>query len=170
MMSTVRASGGRSASSTRPASTICARVLARFSRPISALRAKSILAITTPLEQSFSIDYMVGSTEKFKSKSEASMRLASIPFLCSCIACVYLAGCKGDNTMPAAVRPARVVVVTPHQLGVVAEGAGRIKSRYVSPVGFEVDGRLVSRDVDVGVVVTKGQEAREAQAVDYRNK
>ena len=98
------------------------------------------------------------------------MRLASVPFLCSCIACVYLAGCKGETTPPAAVRPARVVVVTPHQLGVVAEGAGRIQSRYVSPVGFEVDGRLVSRDVDVGVAVTKGQKLAALDAVDYQNK
>ena len=81
------------------------------------------------------------------------MRLASVPFLCSCIACVFLAGCKDENTTSAAVRPARVVVVTPHELGVVAEGAGLVQSRYNSPVGFEVGGRLVSRDVDVGAVV-----------------
>ena len=98
------------------------------------------------------------------------MRLASIPFLCSCIACVYLAGCKGENTMPAAVRPARVVVVTPHQLGVMAEGAGLIKSRYESSVGFEVGGRLVSRYVDVGAVVTKGQKLAKLSDIDYRNR
>jgi hypothetical protein len=40
------------------------------------------------------------------------MRLASVPFLCTCIACVYLAGCRDENTTPAAVRAARVVVVT----------------------------------------------------------
>ena len=91
------------------------------------------------------------------------MRLASVPFLCTCIACVYLAGCKDENTTPAAVRPARVVVVTPHQLGVVAEGAGLIQSRYDSPVGFEVGGRLVARYVDVGAVVTKGQKLAQAQ-------
>jgi RND family efflux transporter MFP subunit len=98
------------------------------------------------------------------------MRLASIPFLCSCIACVYLAGCKDENTTPAAVRPARVVVVTPHELGVVAEGSGLIQSRYNSPVGFEVGGRLVSRDVDVGAVVTKGQKLAKLSDIDYQNK
>jgi hypothetical protein len=51
------------------------------------------------------------------------MRPASVPFLCTCIACVCLAGCKDENTTPAAMRPARVVVVAPRQLGVVAEGA-----------------------------------------------
>ena len=64
------------------------------------------------------------------------MRLASVPFLCSCIACVYLAGCKDENTAPAAVRPARVVVVTPHQLGVVAEGAGLIQVALRQPGGI----------------------------------
>jgi hypothetical protein len=76
------------------------------------------------------------------------MRLALIPF--TCIACVYLAGCKDENTSSAAVRPARIVVVTPHRLGVVAEGAGLIQARYDSPVGFEVGGRLVARYVDIG--------------------
>jgi RND family efflux transporter MFP subunit len=98
------------------------------------------------------------------------MRLTSIPFLCTCIACVYLAGCKDENTTPAAVRPARVVVVMPHQLGVVAEGAGLIQSRYDSPVGFEVGGRLVSRYVDIGAVVTKGQKLAKLSDVDYRNR
>jgi RND family efflux transporter MFP subunit len=98
------------------------------------------------------------------------MRLAPVPLFCTFLACVYLGGCKDENTAPAAVRPARVVVVTPHQLGVVAEGAGRIQSRYVSPVGFEVDGRLVSRDVDIGAAVTKGQKLAKLDAVDYQNK
>jgi RND family efflux transporter MFP subunit len=98
------------------------------------------------------------------------VRLASITVLCTCIACVCLAGCKDENTTHAAVRPARVVVVTPHQLGVVAEGAGLIQSRYDSAVGFEVGGRLVARYVDVGAVVTKGQKLAKLSDSDYRNR
>ena len=98
------------------------------------------------------------------------MRLAAIPFLCTCIACVYLAGCNDENTKPAGVRRARVVVVTPHGLGVMAEGAGLIQSRYDSPVGFEVGGRLVSRYVDIGALVTKGQKLAKLSDVDYRNR
>ena len=52
----------------------------------------------------------------------------------------------------------------------MAEGAGRIQSRYVSQVGFEVGGRVVSRDVDIGAIVKKGQKLAELSAVDYRNK
>jgi RND family efflux transporter MFP subunit len=98
------------------------------------------------------------------------MRLALVPFLCTSIACVYLAGCKDENTTPTAARPARVVVVTPHQLGVTAEGAGLIKPRYDSPVGFEVGGRLVARYVDVGAAVTTGQKLAKLSDVDYQNR
>ena len=45
------------------------------------------------------------------------MRLSSGPILCACVACLCLAGCKDENTTPAALRPARVAVVTPHKLG-----------------------------------------------------
>ena len=48
------------------------------------------------------------------------------------------------------MRPARAVVLRPINLGVVAEGAGLINSRYESPVGFEVGGRVVSRYVSAG--------------------
>jgi len=83
---------------------------------------------------------------------------------------VYLAGCSEENTRPAEVRQARVVVVTPQQLGVVAEGAGLIQSRYDSPVGFEVGGRVVARYVDVGAIVTKGQKLAKLSDVDYQNR
>ena len=51
----------------------------------------------------------------------------------------------------------------------MAEGAGLIRSRYDSPVGFEVGGRVVSRYVDVGAVVTKGQKLAKLSDVDYQN-
>jgi RND family efflux transporter MFP subunit len=83
-----------------------------------------------------------------------------------------LAGCKEDQetAAPPAPRPARVAVVTPHQLELVAQGAGRIEARYVSQVGFEVGGRLISRSVDIGTVVTKGEKLGELSASDFQNK
>ena len=99
------------------------------------------------------------------------MRLPSSPLLCACVVCVCLAGCSEEEAAaPAAPRPARVAVVTPHKLAQVAQGAGRIQSRYVSQVGFEVGGRLISRDVDVGAIVKKGQKLARLSAVDYQNK
>ena len=98
------------------------------------------------------------------------MRLSGL-LLCACVACVCLAGCSEEKHAEiATARPARTVVVTPHKLGFVAQGAGRIQSRYVSQVGFEVGGRLTSRDVDVGAVVRKGQKLAQLSSVDYQNK
>ena len=99
------------------------------------------------------------------------MRLSSGLFLSACVACLCLSGCSEEETAsPSAPRPARITVVSPHKLTLVAQGAGRIGSRYVSEVGFEVGGRVVSRDVDVGAIVRKGQKLAELSAIDYRNK
>jgi RND family efflux transporter MFP subunit len=99
------------------------------------------------------------------------MRLSSGRFLCACVACVHLAGCSEETpAAPTVARPARVVVVAPHKLAFVAQGAGRVQSRYVSQLGFEVGGRLTSRDVDVGAMVRKGQKLAQLSALDYQNK
>ena len=99
------------------------------------------------------------------------MRLSSGPLMCACIACAYLAGCSEQKSSePEAPRPARVIVVTLNKHAFAAQGAGRIQSRYVSQVGFEVGGRLTSRDVDVGAVVKKGQKLAQLSAIDYQNK
>jgi multidrug efflux pump subunit AcrA (membrane-fusion protein) len=99
------------------------------------------------------------------------MRFSSGSLLCACIACVCLAGCQDEElASPTAARPVRVVVATPHKFAFVAQGAGRIQSRYVSQVGFEVGGRLVSRNVDVGAIVKKGQKLAQLSAIDYQNK
>ncbi len=99
------------------------------------------------------------------------MRLSLGLFLSACVACLCLSGCSEEGTAkPSAPRPARITVVSPHKLTLVAQGAGRIGSRYVSEVGFEVGGRVVSRDVDVGAIVRKGQKLAELSAIDYRNK
>ena len=99
------------------------------------------------------------------------MHLSPKALLCASVACVCLAGCSEDKTAaPVAVRSARVVAVALHKHSFVAQGAGRIQSRYVSQVGFEVGGRLTSREVDVGAVVKKGQKLAQLSAVDYQNK
>ena len=99
------------------------------------------------------------------------MRLSYRPLLCVCAASLWLTACSEEKTAESeAPRPARIVTVTPKQLGLVAQGAGRIEARYVSPVGFEVGGRLVSRHVDIGDVVKKGQKLAELSATDYENK
>ena len=99
------------------------------------------------------------------------MRLSPGLFLCTSLVCLGLAGCSDEKPeTPAMARPARVVVATPHTFATVAQGAGVVRSRYVSQVGFEVGGRLITRDVDIGAVVRKGQKLATLSATDYRNK
>src|SRR3954468_21851353 len=99
------------------------------------------------------------------------MHLSSKMLVWDSVAGVFLAGCSEEKTgAPEVLRPARVVVVAPHNHAFVAQGAGRIQSRYVSQVGFEVGGRLTSREVDVGAVVKKGQRLARLSAIDYENK
>jgi RND family efflux transporter MFP subunit len=99
------------------------------------------------------------------------MRLSPGLFLCTSLACLYLAGCSEEKTaLPTVARPVRTVVIEPQSLAIVAEGAGRIRARYVSQVGFEASGRLISRNVDVGGVVKKGQLLARLDPIDYQNK
>jgi RND family efflux transporter MFP subunit len=99
------------------------------------------------------------------------MRVPSSLIICASIACLFLTGCSEEKTAESdAPRPARAVVVTPEKKSFVAQGAGRIEARYVSPVGFEVGGRLITRHVDIGAKVKKGQKLAELSAVDYENK
>ena len=97
-------------------------------------------------------------------RTEALMRLSSGLFLSACVASLCLSGCSEEETAaPTAPRPARVVVVTPHKLALVAQGAGRIQSRYVSQVGFEVGGRRRLARCRHGRHRQEGPEARGAQ-------
>jgi len=99
------------------------------------------------------------------------MRQSLKTFLCASVACVCLAGCSEEKAAPpTAARPARVVVVAPHNHAFAAQGAGRIQSRYVSQVGFEVGGRLTAREVDVGAVVKRGERLARLSAIDFQNK
>lgn len=99
------------------------------------------------------------------------MRLASSTPIILCLGCLALAGCKeeAETEVHDVIRPVRAVVVDPQVSQRIAQGSGRITARYVSEVGFEVGGRLISRRVDVGTVVTKGQMIAELSAVDFRN-
>lgn len=102
---------------------------------------------------------------------EFEMRLSSGPILCACVACLFMAGCREEERPePPAVRPVRVIVATPQNLEIAAQGAGRIEARYVSEVGFEVGGRLIARDVDIGSVVTKGERLAALSAADFENR
>ena len=94
------------------------------------------------------------------------MRLASVPFLCSCTACVSalalaafaLSGCGEPPQV--APKPPLVVRVQPAKVTALASSViltGQIAARVESDLGFRIEGRIASRNVDVGDHVKKGQ-------------
>lgn len=68
------------------------------------------------------------------------------------------------------VRPVRTVVVDPKPIDDDRSAVGEVKARYESDLGFRVSGKVVSRIVDVGVSVKKGDLLARLDEQDYRNK
>ena len=71
-----------------------------------------------------------------------------------------LGACREDSQTAAAapVRPVLSVVATVHTTDTLGPFVGSIQPRYKTDLGFRIFGRMVARFVDVGAVVTKGQE------------
>jgi membrane fusion protein, multidrug efflux system len=67
-----------------------------------------------------------------------------------------IAGCKQEATAPESIRPVLSTVLQP----VATDGTmavGTVQPRYATNLGFRVLGRLITRPVNVGDVVTEGQ-------------
>ena len=82
--------------------------------------------------------------------------LASI----ACAVLLLLAACKQDSrtVVEPPLRPVLSVVAAVRTTDALGPFAGTIEPRYQTDLGFRVFGRMVARFVDVGSVVTKGQE------------
>ncbi|QEL23840.1 efflux RND transporter periplasmic adaptor subunit [Bosea sp. F3-2] len=78
-----------------------------------------------------------------------------------------LSGCKEEHHAEVpALRPVLSVVVTP-QTARTLGFAGTVEPRYKSDIGFQVLGRIVSRDVNVGDAVKKGDRLARLDPVAY---
>ena len=66
-----------------------------------------------------------------------------------------VAACQ-EKEAPPIVRPVLSVVAQEQTTETIGPFAGDIEPRYTVPLGFQVFGRLVARDVNVGDVVKKG--------------
>ena len=82
---------------------------------------------------------------------------------------LVLAACKPENAH-IEVRPVRTVVVDPKPILDDRQAVGEIKPRYESDLSFRVDGKLVSRRVDVGASVKQGDILATLDVQDYQNK
>jgi RND family efflux transporter MFP subunit len=81
-----------------------------------------------------------------------------------------LAGCKNETAKAPEIRPVRTVVVDPKPIEDDRSAVGEIRPRYESDLGFRIAGKLISRAVDVGVSVKKGDILARLDTADNTNR
>jgi RND family efflux transporter MFP subunit len=93
--------------------------------------------------------------------NHATGRAISLPLavaLCTLAAAVLLAGCrKGEEAPATEVRPVRVVTIAMQATGTSITLTGRLQAQAEINQSFRIDGRMISRNVDVGDRVRAGQ-------------
>jgi len=72
-------------------------------------------------------------------------------------ALALLGACSKHAEKTEDIRPVRAISLVGSDVDVNAEFSGEVKARVESRLGFRVGGKIVSRKVDVGTLVTKGQ-------------
>lgn len=75
----------------------------------------------------------------------------------SAAAILALAGCSKPVEKKAELRPVRAVVLAADNVDVMAEFPGEVRARVESRLGFRIAGKIVTRKVDVGTEVKRGQ-------------
>jgi membrane fusion protein, multidrug efflux system len=81
----------------------------------------------------------------------------SIRFLIPAIALAVLAGCARHEEAPEPLRPVQLAQVTLGAMPETAGFAGEVKPRHEMDLAFRIGGKMVTRAVDVGARVRKGQ-------------
>ncbi|WP_338762232.1 efflux RND transporter periplasmic adaptor subunit [Massilia sp. METH4] len=89
------------------------------------------------------------------------------PYLIAAAA-VLLAACSKPPEKTEDIRPVRAIVLQSSDVDVNAEFSGEVRARYQSQLGFRVPGKIVTRKVDVGTVVRKGQALMQLDPQDLR--
>ena len=79
------------------------------------------------------------------------------PFLIALLTAATLAACSKPPEKTEDIRPVRAIVLSSSDVDVNAEFSGEVRARVESRLGFRVGGKIVSRKVDVGALVRKGQ-------------
>ncbi len=75
----------------------------------------------------------------------------------SLAAVVLAAGCARHEPPPAPVRPVALVQVSTGGTAAASVFAGEVKPRHEADLGFRIAGKVITRNVDVGARVRKGQ-------------
>lgn len=77
--------------------------------------------------------------------------------LCLIMSGLFLLGCEQPQPRQMPARPALVLTVGEKTLASPTVLIGEIRSRYETPQGFRIGGKIIKRYVDVGAGVKKGQ-------------
>ena len=85
-------------------------------------------------------------------------------------ALVLPAGCGEGAPKGPEVKAVRTMVVDPRPVEDDRRAVGEVRPRYESDLGFRIAGKIVSRAVDVGTSVGKGDLLASLDTQDYRNK
>ena len=80
------------------------------------------------------------------------------------------AGCNEDVQKAVEIRPVRAVVVDPKPIEDDRSAVGEIRPRYESDLSFRIGGKVISRAVDVGVSVSKGDVLARLDEQDNSNR
>lgn len=90
------------------------------------------------------------------------------PVALAAIASLLVAGCSKPVPASEDIRPVRTMVVAPAQTSAETELAGEVRPRVESRVGFQVAGRIVTRQAEIGQAVKTGQVLATIDPADYR--
>lgn len=83
---------------------------------------------------------------------------------------LLLIGCGDSAPKAPEIRPVRTVVVEPKPIDDDRQAVGDIKPRQETDIGFRISGKLVSRVVEVGTRVKKGDLLARLDEQDYQNR
>lgn len=86
------------------------------------------------------------------------------------VTAVLIGACGEEAAKEPELRPVRTQVVDPQPIDDDRHAVGEIRPRYESDLSFRVGGKVVSRLVDIGATVKKGDVLARLDEQDYRNK
>lgn len=86
-----------------------------------------------------------------------SRTIPVVPAVVFAAAVAFLAGCAPKAEPPPAVRPVKVTRVVAGDARDIHAFAAEIRARYETDVSFRVGGKILSRAVDLGATVRRGQ-------------
>ncbi|MCE3262431.1 MAG: transporter subunit [Pseudoduganella sp.] len=89
-----------------------------------------------------------------------------LPLVAACA--VLLVACSKEAPKTEDIRPVRAMVLQASDIDVNSEFSGEVRARVESRLGFRVGGKIVSRKIELGSVVKRGQVLMELDPQDLR--